>query len=171
VFLTSQVAIFGVLQNAHTCATTGDKLGSEDVRMFIARLAQQTSDQAKVAKVTEVLHKKLQDQVLRAFAHAQSLSKLLPSNTPQFDGKIANDKQPKAPAQRSAAERPINKPNVSVKAPNDLRVVQPAPHKNVQMQVIPALNAAAKPSSVGPSDSRQPKAVKPEENARDKSVA
>lgn len=70
--LTSQAAIFGVLQNAHACATTGDELGFEYVRMFIARLAQQTFDQAKIAEVTEVLHKKLQDQILRAFVQAQS---------------------------------------------------------------------------------------------------
>lgn len=56
--LTSQVAIFGVLQNAHACATTGDELGFEYVHMFIARLAQQTSDQAKIAKLTEGLQKK-----------------------------------------------------------------------------------------------------------------
>jgi hypothetical protein len=96
--LTSQVAIFGVLQNAHACATTGDEFGFEYVRMFIARLAQQTSDHAKVARVTEVLHKRLQDQVLRAFSQAQSLSKLLPSTARQYDGKVASHKQSQASA-------------------------------------------------------------------------
>lgn len=85
--LTSQVAIFGVLQNAHACARTGDELGFEYVRMFIVRLAQQTSDQAKIAKVTGVLHKKLQDQILRAFAQAQSMSKSLLSTARPPDSK------------------------------------------------------------------------------------
>ena len=53
--LTSQVAIIGVLQNAHACATTGDELGLEYVRMFIARLAQHTSDRVEVTNVVAVL--------------------------------------------------------------------------------------------------------------------
>ena len=105
--LTSQVAIFGVLQNAHACATTGDEPGFEYVRMFIARLAQETSDQAKIAKVTEVLHKKLQDQILHAFAQAQAMSKsLLPTARPP-DGKTASGMQSKAPAQQVVAQESL----------------------------------------------------------------
>jgi hypothetical protein len=168
--LISQVAIFGVLQNAHACATTGDELGFEYVRMFIARLAQQTFDQAKVATVTEVLHRRLQDQVLRAFAQAQSLSKLLPSD-PQFDGTNASEKQSKAPAQRPAVEKPTNIPNVSVKLPSDLRAIQPAPYKDVQMKATYAPKTVAKASVIASSDPRQPTAIKTEENVRDKSMA
>jgi hypothetical protein len=169
--LTSQVAIFGVLQNAHACATTGDELGFEYVRMFIARLAQQTSDQAKVAQVTEVLHKKLQDQVLRAFAQAQALSKLLPSKIPQPDGKIANGKQSKASAQQPAVEKSIHTPNVSIKPPSDLKAIQPAPYKDVHMKASPALKMVAKASGIPSSDPRQPNAIKLEESVRDTSMA
>jgi hypothetical protein len=169
--LTPQVANLGVLQNAHACATTGDELAFEYVRMFIAQLAEQTADQAKVVKVTEVLHKELEDQVLRAIAQAQSLSRLLPSAVRESDGKTANDKQSKAPAQEFAAEKPTNTPKVSVNPPSDLRAIQPAPFKDVQMKATPALKTLAKASGIALSDSRQLNAVKLEETVRDKSMA
>jgi hypothetical protein len=85
--LTSQVAIFGVLQNAHACATTGDELGLEYVRMFIARLAQHASDREKVARVTEVLQQKLQEQCSRAVSQGE----VLPPVARQSDGSIHNN--------------------------------------------------------------------------------
>lgn len=168
--LTSQVAIFGVLQNAHACATTGDELGFEYVRMFIARLAQQTSDKAKVAKVTEVLHSKLQEQVLRAFAQAQSLSKSLPSTALQSNGTIASNMQSKASAQQVVAERPLRAPKVLDKPPNDLTAIRSVPYKSVQAQVTTTLKAAPKASDIGPSGSRHVKAIKPEEDVTEKRV-
>ena len=168
--LTSQVAIFGVLQNAHACATTGDELGFEYVRMFIARLAQQTSDQAKLAKVTEVLHKKLKDQILCAFAQAESMSKSLLSTARPPDGKIASDMQSKAPAQQSIVEKSLRTPNVSVRLPNEPRAFEPAPYKNVQVQVTPAPKPAAKASDTGLSNSQHCKTVKLEGNVKEKSV-
>jgi hypothetical protein len=169
--LTSQVAIFGVLQNAHACATTGDELGFEYVRMFIARLAQQTSDQAKVARVTEVLQKKLQDQVLRAFSQVQALGKLLPSAARQSDGKIASNKQSNAPAQQVAVEKRTHTPNVSVKPTDKLRSIQPAPNKNAQMQAPTGHKTATKAVGTESLEPRQVKANQPEETVRNKSTA
>ena len=168
--LTSQVAIFGVLQNAHACATTGDELGFEYVRMFIARLAQETSDQAKIAKVTELLHKKLQDQILRAFAQAQAMSKSLLSTARPPDGKTVSDMRSKAPAQQVLVEKSLRTPNMPAGLSNLPRATQPAPYKNVQVQVTPALKTAAKASEIGSSDFRHSKTIKLEENVKEKSV-
>ena len=100
--LTSQVAIFGVLQNAHACATTGDELGLEYVRMFIARPAQHTSDHVKVASVVAVIQQKLQEQYLRAHSQVQTLSEVLSSTIRHPNGRIANDTKSKAPPQQLA---------------------------------------------------------------------
>jgi hypothetical protein len=124
--LTSQVAIFGVLQNAHACATTGDELGLEYVRMFIARLAQHASDREKVVRVTEVLQQKLQEQCLRAVSQIRSLGEVMPPLARQADGSIHDNEHSKAPAQQLATEKPISIPNVLAKPTNDLRISQPA---------------------------------------------
>ena len=169
--LTSQMAIFGVLQNAHACATTGDELGFEYVRMFIARLARQTSDQVKIARVTEVLHRKLQDQVLRAFSQIKLLGEVLPSTARHSDGNIASNERLRAPAQQLAAKTLMPTTKVAATQPNDLRAIQPAPGKTTQTPVTSVFKAAVKASGTVSSEPQQSKPIQREGSVKGKSMA
>jgi hypothetical protein len=67
-------------------------------------------------------------------------------------------------------DKPIKEPKVSVKPRNDLKIIQPAPYKNVQAQVTPALKTAAKVPGIGSSDPRYRIATQHEGSVKEKSV-
>jgi hypothetical protein len=169
--LTTHVAIFGVLQNAHACATTGDELGVEYVRMFIARLAQQTPDHEKVARVTEVLQQRLREQCLRAESQIWSLSKVMPLKSRQAEDTTEDNEQTKALAQQLAVERPLSMPDVRVKPRNDLMTSQPTQYDKTRTQITPASTTAAEVTPTGSSQSRQPAAKQPEMSKEVKGMA
>lgn len=73
--LTTQVAIFGVLQHAHASATSEDEFGLEYVSAFLSMLKQRTANHAKVMKITLVLQQKLQEKCDRVHSQIRLLGK------------------------------------------------------------------------------------------------
>lgn len=104
------------MQHAHASATTGDELGLEYVRNFIARLARCTADRSKVAQVTKVLQQRLMEQCAHAQAQIRSLGELPRSKAQQSDGKIADKKHTKATALKAVTEKPTQTPGGSTDA-------------------------------------------------------
>lgn len=94
--LTSQVAIFGVLQHASATGTTGDELGIAHVRTFLSQLTRQCSDHVRVAEITKILKQRLQEKCDRAKAQIESLGQPPASITPSDVRSITTPAPPPA---------------------------------------------------------------------------
>lgn len=97
--LTTHVAIFGVLQQAHASATTGDEFGIFFLRGFIKLLSQRTPDKFWIVKITNILTERLQDQCERVQSQIQSLDEEAVSiyhRSTTYASQLANNVKPAA---------------------------------------------------------------------------
>lgn len=111
--LTTQVAIFGVLQHAHASATSGDEFGLEYVRAFLSMLKQRTANHAKVMKITLVLQQKLQEKCDRVHSQIRLLSKSPVSTSLSGEGNPAVNMKLRNPVANPVGEQPIRENAIS----------------------------------------------------------
>lgn len=112
--LTTQVAIFGVLQHAHASATSEDEFGLEYVRAFLSMLKQRTANHAKIMKITLVLQQKLQEKCDRVHSQIRLLGKSPVSTALPAEGNAAASTQLRNLVAKPVASQPTRGNNTPV---------------------------------------------------------